>query len=243
MSRLTVIGLIVTCCGVLAMPVSAQRSSAPSASAIMQNVEKGFAEVQDFVATVEAEVDMERVRVPKMTATLYFKKPDRVHIASPGFAMLPREGMVLNPSVLRQRYDASIRGKESIEGKELYKLELVGKDARVRPKQLLLWIDPANWTIAKMESAPYQGRSLRLDITYAQRGENIWLPQMLTASFDAPALDTTIAQLDLDLQGAPRTEERRRPPRSGKIIVRYLEYKVNVGLSDEVFEKREAVPK
>jgi hypothetical protein len=37
--------------------------------------------------------------------------------------------------------------------------------------------------------------------------------------------------------------QRQRPMRSGKITVKYLDYKVNVGLSDDVFGKPEETAK
>ena len=223
---------------VAAPSLHAQKSGDISVTAILQNVEKGFEAVQDFTVTLNAEIDMERVRVPKMTATLYYKKPDKVHVASPNFAMLPREGIVLNPAILRQRYQATLNGKETVEGKELYRIDLSAREARIRPAQLMIWVDPSNWTIARMESAPYQGRALRLAMTYALQQGTMWLPQTLTVSFEAIARDTT-ARLDLNLQAVPDPDEPRRAPRSGKINVQYSDYRINTGLSDEIFEKKE----
>ena len=156
-------------------------------------------ESTDFVATIEANVDMERLRVPKMKATLYFKKPDKVHFDAPGFAMLPREGVVLNPATLKARYNATVAGEESADGKKLVKLQLTGKDQNVRPRQLYVWIDQSVWTIAKMESVPYQGRILRLEFTYATQPGGYVLPQTLKASFESTTRDTTQHPLDIDM--------------------------------------------
>jgi outer membrane lipoprotein-sorting protein len=225
--------------------VSGQKKPQESAgSAILQNVARGTEGIQDFVATIEAKVDMERLRVPKMKATLYFKKPDKVHFDSPGFAMLPREGVVLNANTLRARYDAAVIGEESVEGKKLMKLQLTGKEQSIRPRQLFLWVDQTWWTIAKMESVPYQGRILRLEFTYATQSGGHVLPQTLKASFEAAARDSTQRPLDIDLPNAPQLSElNQRVPRSGSITVKYLEYKINIGLSDDIFEKKENPPK
>lgn len=231
------------CCAILA--ASGQNKPQESAgSAILQNVAKGFEGVRDFVATIEAKVDMERLRVPNMNATLYFKKPDKVHFDSPGFAMLPREGVVLNAGTLRARYDAETIGEESVDGKKLTKLRLTGKEQNIRPRQLFVWVDQAVWTIVKMESVPYQGRILRLEFTYATQSGGYVLPQTLKASFEAIARDSTQRPLDMDLSNAPQLNEMtQRVPRSGSITVKYLEYKINVGLSDEIFVKKESPSK
>jgi hypothetical protein len=95
-----------------------------------------------------------------------------------------------------------------------------------------------------MESVPYQGRVLRLQFTYATQSGGFLLPQTLKASFDAIARDTTQRPLDIDMPAGSQFDEmRQRVPRSGSITVKYLEYKINSGLSDDIFEKKENLPK
>lgn len=220
-------------------PASAQKKAADlTAAAILQNVEKASSGVQDFVATIEAEVQMERLRVPKMTATMYYRKPDKVHFTSTSFAMLPREGIALNPALLRARYNAAVLGEEMTEGKKIYKLQLTGKELKIRPNELMVWVDPAIWAIVKIETVPYQGRILRLAFTYTEQPGGYWLPATLKATFESAERDSTAKRLDLGVQ-APQLEELQRPIRNGTISVKYLEYKINVGFSDDIFEKRE----
>jgi outer membrane lipoprotein-sorting protein len=230
---------LILCCAI-PMAFGQQKTQESTGSAILQNVGRGFDGIQDFVAKIEAKVDMDRLRVPKMNATLYFKKPDKVHFDSPGFAMLPREGVVLNVAALQSRYNAAIIGDENIDGKKLLKLQLTGKEQNIRPRQLFVWVDQTLWTIARMESVPYQGRILRLEFTYATQSGGYILPQTLKASFEATARDSTQRPLDIDMPAASQLDElRQRVPRSGSITVKYLEYKINVGLSDDLFEKKE----
>src|SRR5271157_2218142 len=105
--------VLLFCCSI-PMASGQKKAQESPGSVILQNVSRGFERVQDFVATIEANVDMERLRVPKMKATLYFKKPDKVHFDAAGFAMLPREGVVLNSATLIARYDATVAGEESV---------------------------------------------------------------------------------------------------------------------------------
>jgi len=213
-----------------------------AAAAMMENVERGFEGIRDFEVTIEATIDMERMRVPKMTGTLYFKKPDKIRFASTNFIMVPREGIVVNPSILRERYQPALAGEEENGGKKLYKLQLTAKAEKIRPRLMTLWIDPSNWTIVKMETVPYQGRILRSSFEYELQEGKYWLPRRLLTSFDVAARDTT-RQFELEVEPPPQFEQMRRPPRSGTITVLYSSYKVNVGLSDEIFERREGTVK
>jgi len=210
----------------------------PSAAEMMENVERGSEGIEDFEVTIEAAVSMERMRVPKMTGTLYFKKPDKIHFTSTNFIMVPREGIVVNPTLLRERYQPTLVGQEESDGKKLYQLQLAAKMEKVRPRQMSLWIDPSDWTIAKMETVPYQGRILRLTFDYELQEGKYRLPRTLHASFDVAARDTS-RQFELDVAPPPQFEQMQRPPRSGSITVTYSNYKVNRGLSDEIFERRE----
>jgi outer membrane lipoprotein-sorting protein len=238
------IAFIVFFVSILFVSAQAQKKGPDlSAAAMMLNTEKGFEGVHDFVATIEAEIDMERMRVPKMSATMYFKKPDKIHFSSTNFAMLPREGIVLDPSHLRERYEPKILGDEMLNGRNVHKLELTAREAKIRPGRLILWVDPATWTISRMETVPYQGRVLRLLFTYESQAGGFLLPKTMKASFELVARDSSEKQLNLDMQAPPQFDEAPRPSRSGSITVKYLEYKVNVGLSDEIFEKKEEAPK
>lgn len=231
-------------CGVLVAGLGSRSAAqAPKASDILRNVERVTEGVHDFVATIEVEVDMERVRVPKMSATMYYKKPDKIHFSSTNFAMLPREGIALNPSLLKERYVPKILGDEMLDGKNVHKLELTAKEAKIRPGQLILWIDPTTWTISRMETVPYQGRALRLLFTYASQAGGFLLPKTMKATFEIAVRDSSEKQLNLDMQAPPQFDEAPRPSRSGSITVKYLEYKLNVGLSDDIFEKRDEAPK
>jgi outer membrane lipoprotein-sorting protein len=222
----------------LAAPACGQKKAEmPSAVTVMENVEKGFEGVQDFQVTIDAAIDMERVRVPKMTGTLYFKRPDKIHFASANFIMVPREGIVMNPSLLRERYQPVLVGEEEVEGKKLYKLQLTARTEKIRPREIQLWIDPSSWTIAKMETVPYQGRILRFTFDYELQEGKFWLPRTLQASFDVLARDTS-GQSESEVEPPQGLERMRRPPRSGRITVTYSDYKVNVGLPDELFERQ-----
>lgn len=240
MRRSNMFWLVLLICLPIMMTLGQKKTPDSQGSVILQNVAKAFEGIRDFVAKIEANVDMERLRVPKMTATMYFKKPDKVHFDSPGFAMLPREGMMMNPSAFRTRYDATVLGEETLDGMKVVKLQLTGKEQNVRPRQLFLWIDQSAWSIVKMETVPYQGRVLRLQFSYATQSGGYLLPQTLKATFEATVRDTTQRPLDIEMPAGSQFDEmRQRIPRSGSITVKYLEYKINTGLSDEIFEKKE----
>ncbi|MGH2569142.1 MAG: hypothetical protein ACRDGA_12460, partial [Bacteroidota bacterium] len=172
-----------------------------------------------------------------MKATMYYKKPDKVHFESPNFALLPREGIAVNPTWLRERFDASLEKMDTIDGRKVQKLQLAAKDASTRLRQLFVWVDLERWTITKMETIHFEGRSLTVAFHYALHEGRYWLPDSMSATFGLATADTV--SLPFYSQYAPQMTEMQRPPRSGSVKVVYSNYRINVGLSDEIFERRE----
>jgi outer membrane lipoprotein-sorting protein len=208
-----------------------------NADEILAKVVKGFEEVNDFSAVIDAEINMDRMQIPKMHADLFFKKPDKVHFSSQGFLLVPREGIALNPSVLKEHYLTTSAVRDTIGGKNLFKLLLAAKDTKTRLRALSIWVDPENWTVTKIETIPYEGRSLAMIFAYECQQGKYWLPSKLVASF---ASESDKSEKDSSVSiGSQIDAAQRSVPRSGKITVVYSNYKINIGLSDELFEKKE----
>jgi len=216
----------------------APQKGRPSAKEVMSNVAKTYEAVDDFVVTLEGEVHMERLEMPKTTVTMYYKKPAKTHFSSAGFAMLPREGMMLNPAQLQDRYDATLQGEETADGAKRYKLQLAAKDPQARVRQMYVWVDPSNWTIVKTESVPYEGRNLTFEFKYGLQQGKYWLPVSMKATFGAAAPAPDRSGSDLSQTPAAALEEMQRAPRSGTVEITYSNYRVNVNLPDGIFEEK-----
>ncbi len=213
--------------------VSAQ---VPSGDELLRRCERNFEGIEDYVVDLMAAIDMERVRIPEMKAVLYFKRPDKINIKSESFAMLPREGFALPVTALVRNYDAVLKGREGIEGKQMYRLQLTAKKASTRVQSLIVWVNPENNTIVQTTSAPYRGRSVTVQTLYAHYENRFWLPERMMVTFTATVPDTSAAE-EFPIPGKPQLEEFRRPPRSGSMEVQYSNYRVNSGLSDDLFKK------
>jgi len=205
---------------------------------ILAKVVQGFEGVSDFSAVIDAEIHMERMQIPKMHADLFFKKPDKVHFSSKGFLLIPREGFTLNPAVLQEHYLTTSVVEDTVDGKNLFKLLLTAKDSKTRLRTLFIWVDPINWTIAKIETTPYEGRTLSMLFTYECQQGKYWLPSKLIVLFASESDKTqkdSSTPIDNQLEALQRSV-----PRSGTVTVIYSNYNINIGLSDELFEKKKS---
>ena len=222
--------MILGCCLVFSQPRTGKE--------ILEMCARNYAGIEDYTVTVAAEVNMDRLRMPRMTATLYFKAPDKIFFESPGFAMLPREGFGLPVTALLLRYVSSLDGDDNIGGIATYKLHLVAKDPAARSQQLFLWVNKANFTILRTATVPYQGRSVTMNFVYGLKEGNYWLPDTMKVELAVPPRDSVAEAAETQNPAGQALDELRRPMRSGSITVTYLNYRINTGLSDDRFRPR-----
>jgi outer membrane lipoprotein-sorting protein len=208
----------------------------PSGDEILRRCERNFEGVEDYTVDLTAAIDMERIRIPAMKAVVYFKRPDKINIKSESFAMLPREGFALPVTVLVKNYDARGKGVEEIEGKRLYRIELTAKKGSARVQNLTVWVDPANYTVVQTVSTPYRGRSVTMQTSYLLHESKFWLPERMKLTFAATIPDSATVD-EFPMPGQAESEAVGRPPRSGSMDVRYSGYRINTGLSDDLFKR------
>lgn len=209
---------------------------AQNAQQVIKNVKQKFDQVRDYTASVTASVNMERMKIPEMKATVYFKQPDKFHVESKNFSMLPKEGMGLNPSDMLMKYDASLVKSEKRNGTTFYELRLVSKAEKGKPvREYFVTVNGDIWAVSHIESFPAPGRKISIDFTHALVSDQYWLPSSMSVEYSTEKVSDEAQPDAAPPQSAPRG---RQTPRSGSAVVRYMDYKVNTGLSDEIFEKK-----
>ena len=66
--------------------------------AILEKVRLEFEKIEDYQVDVKIKVDVDFLKMPDREATIFYKKPDKFHIDSENFAMLPKSGLNFSPS-------------------------------------------------------------------------------------------------------------------------------------------------
>ena len=217
----------------LLLSFSLQPSNAQQLTAekILMKVKANFDAVQDYSAMLTAKVDMERLRVPEMKVKIYFKQPNKFKTESKNTSFLPKNIFDLNPGDLLKKFDASLMGTEVENGKNVYKIRLVTKPEKGKQvRESFIWVDGSMWTITHLEAFPTEGRKIELNVESAVIDGKYTLPTMISASFDFD-------------QNADSLSEKiyipNRMPKKGNVVLRYSDYQINTGISDEFFDQKE----
>ncbi|NUN69361.1 MAG: outer membrane lipoprotein-sorting protein [Bacteroidetes bacterium] len=223
MKRLFVLLTLVSI--VLVTPAAAQKLTAER---ILQNVKANFDAVKDYTAQLTGTVSMERLKVPKMSVKIYFKQPNKFKTESKGTSFLPKNILDINPADLLERFDASLLGKEELDGKTYYKIRLITKAVKGKQvRESFIWVLDGEWTITRLESYPSEGRKIEVLVESVRIDGKYILPAKITARFDFEQNPDSLAE---------RIYSPQRVPRKGSAELIYSDYQVNTGLSDELFE-------
>jgi outer membrane lipoprotein-sorting protein len=206
-----------------------------SGEPVLEHLLRGMEGVEDYTATLNIVADIEGMSVPPMMVTMYFKQPDKVHFESDGFALIPREGLAMNLGTLTANFSVDRVDWDTVHGARAYRLTLLPRSERTRTRRVQLLVDPEHWTAERIVTNTVDGRSIAATFRYVQV-EDFWLPSHL---------DVTLASAEQDSsqlppwEAQPGTSSRRRGPLKGTLEIRYSNYRVNTGLSDDLFHTRE----
>jgi hypothetical protein len=212
---------------------SAQTTPAPSmppVSQVLKNVRREYDKVRDYTVDLRTVVDMPGMKAPPMTAKIYHKKPDKLHIESQGFAMLPRDMIAFSPEVLNEdNFDAVIQGTEIVEGINCIKVKLLARSDTIRLQRIMLSVDPQRWIILKMNTEPAHGNAAEAHIAYTAVDNAYLLPSVIN-------LRMTIAG-GMKMPGIKSGQSRSSEPKLATVTMNYSNYRVNKGIDDAIFRK------
>ena len=201
---------------------------------IVNNIRQAFSKVKDYSVNVDIKVDVSFLKVPEMKAKLFFKQPDKMHIESSGFALLPKDGLYTSPmSFLKNDYTAIFARDEVFNGINTSVVKIIPLNDKGDLILTTLWIDQSKNEIVKVESTTKVNGTFTLILHY---GNNKYpLPDSMQFSFNAEKLKMPQLPTDQSDNG----KKKNSGMVSGKVFISYSNYEVNKGIPDSVFEKKD----
>ena len=205
---------------------------------ILDSVKSKFEKIEDYEVNASIKIDVNFLKMPDSKAKIYFKKPDKVKLKSEGFAMLPRNGVSFSPAALLSGdYDAIFIGNEVIENKSYLVVKVIPKSDSAGIILTTLKIDPDNYVISYVESNTKSSGAFNIKVDYLEV-DSFHLPAVVTISFNMGDLQipkAAAAQFDDQNKESEKDTKKDDDQMTGTVIVTYSDYKVNIGLPDELF--------
>ncbi len=212
-------------------PLSPQWTGAQEdASRYLDSIEKKYAGLKDYTAEVTVHFDIETFKAPDMQARLYYKAPDKMKVESKRVFFFPRDGGYLNPSQFKKEgFEVRFLERSADDGRKAVKLKLTPQKAKRNIHEFVLTIDTDRNLIREMEVTQFDGREIKAVIDYG-KFDGFELPVHIRLKLDIPTFET---------EGPKEFDQLIQKPKrvTGTIEITYSNYKVNSGLSDEIFKE------
>lgn len=226
---------------------------AATAQDVMEAIRTRMQGAKSYIATMTIKVDISFLKAPEATATMWFKAPDKTHIESPTFAMIPKQGADLNAmKLLSQPFTAVDAGVEAVGSKKMKKIRILPLEESSPVAVATAWIDTTQMVPVKVSTTLKKGGTFTAELTYANAAARKYcLPSFARLSFDVAnfELPKTISgefrnsQEDAKKAAASAKASKGSGTKDSKdtkavVEIRYTDYKINVPISDSKFTEK-----
>jgi outer membrane lipoprotein-sorting protein len=205
-----------------------------TADQIVKNIKVRFSQINDYTADIEANVQLEKLKMPKVKIKVYFKQPDKFHYESKNFAMLPKGGVSFNPfDYPEDKYTYKLNGKENINNTPVYALEVIPKEIKKNTQVLktYLWVDADSWVVKRVVNEKDEFLKIIIDFNHSWINGKYYMPTWIKISYDMKE--------NPEAQDNDQKNPRMRIPKAqkGEVTMSLQNYIINSGLSDDLFKK------
>jgi hypothetical protein len=209
---------------------------------ILNKVKENFARINDYSVNISVKVDVSFLKVPQTNAIIYFKKPDKIKLYSKDFALLPKEGLDFSPlGILKRKYTAIFDKDTLINNRKVSVIKVIPLSDESNVILTTLWIDQEKNIILKAESATKVNGTFLMEFNYDNSPDGFPLPSSMIFSFNSSGISMPEFSGDNSQENSSSNENKKeKKTEVGKVYVNYYNYKVNKGLPDSIFTRKES---
>ena len=194
-------------------------ASTPGPQQILNRLQQSYQAIDDYVADIQVVTDIPSFEVPPRSFTVYVKRPDKVKIESDSLVVIPRDVLLLGniEGHLAKAGRVILNGVTRRQGRIIYCLKFFPNDPDRRDR-VLLWIDGERYTLSRTELWAGPNRLLTVYWEHTRVDDRYWMPTQVRCEISGGILGA----------GDP-----------GTVTVSFSGYRINTGLSDELFGAQE----
>lgn len=232
--------MVLICVLGLASSVAAQTSNGDVTKLFYSLRSRMFA-VKDYVADVRMKIDVSFMRVPMLAGKLFYKAPGKLKLErGGGISILPKKSITLSIDKMMPYGNVTVidAGRETIGAIPVHVIKVIpeGESDIVLAK---VWVDESRMLALRTETTTRDNGTARMELSYGKYAAQA-LPDKVVFIMDVKEYKLPKGvTMDYDEGNAPAPKNTNpKLPRKGRIEIRYLDYQINIGLSDDVFEEK-----
>ena len=215
-------------------------TSSQDAETLVNQVREKLAKVQDYKAKAILKTDVPFIRMPQSEVDVYYKKPDKFKIKKEGgVSVLPKGGLSVNVNSMlgSGKYTAVPAGETSFAGITVKVIKLLPLDENAETVLTTLYIDEKNLLVRKATTTTRDNGTYEVEMEYGKFAS--WgLPDKVVFIFNTKGYQLpkgVTLEYDPDVTKPP-ADAAKHKEQKGKIEIRYSNYDVNKGVSDDIFK-------
>lgn len=208
------------------------------ANALLEKVRNKLSLVNNYEADAIMKTNVSFLKVPQATVKVYFKKPDKIMIRNEkGISFVPKGAVSINLNniISGNNFTVIDAGHMTINNNQVKILKLLPADENNNVILSTIFIDEKNAVIVKAKTTTKDNGTFELDMKYGKFIEYGLADKVVftfnTKDYKMPKGFT----FDYD-NAAQKNDGVKNNDREGKIEIKYLSYKINKGVSDEIFK-------
>jgi hypothetical protein len=206
---------------------------------LVLKIKAKYDQVKDYEADAVMLTNVSFMKVPKAKVKIYYKKPDKLKIKNEsGISFTPKGAMNINMSTVFGMGDftALDAGAETLNGQTVKLVKLLPTDENASLVLATLYIDEKKMLVLKSKTTTKENGTYELTLKYGTYA-NYGLPEKVEFTFNTKDFKLPKGvTIDYDNGSEPKTEADKTKNKKGKVEITYSSYKVNKGVSDDVFK-------
>jgi len=197
-----------------------------------------LSKVQDYVADVRMKIDVSFMRVPLLTGTLYYKAPGKLKLErNGGISVMPQKSISLSIDKMMPSGNVTVldAGTEQLGNIKARILKVI-PDGETDIVLAKIWVDETRMLALQTETTTRDQGTIRTELSYGKYAD-LALPDRIVFIMDLKEYKLPKG-VTMDYDDGAQTalpNALKSVAKKGRIEIRYLNYKVNVGLSNSIF--------
>lgn len=203
---------------------------------LLDSIRKKMNRVNDYSADIKIKLNVSFIKIPVKTATLFFKKPNKVKMKTDGFAMLPKQSASFNAGDFLNKDFTSIYIKsEKVNGEmnDMIKVIPLTNDGEII--LATLWVNRKKQLVNKIDATTKSNGNFLMEFHYPSPALPYEMPDLLKFT-----LDITKTTLPVSITGDFDSDQKLKKNEEAKkqkavLTIQYSNYKINTGIPDSFF--------
>lgn len=209
--------------------------SSPEALELIRGVNARFAKVKDYTADARIETRISFLNILPQRAAVLYKRPDKFRFKAKGIAVLPKQDFsaLFKLTGNENSFMAYVTGQDTIRRRKVVAVNVIPVADTGDLVLAKIWIDPSRTLILRSQLTTRSNGTIIIDYEYGDMAD-FALPSSMVFTIEVRKFKIPRA-VSADINTKSKTAPPGKEPKTGEIEIKFSNYVLNKGLSNDVF--------